>query len=133
MLLHSPAALAWQNQIKIVSRGLLFAAAAFANSEFTSARQVIDISGDGPNRPVEPVRSRVTASGITINGLPIMVKRAFGRYSIANLDVYYENCVIGGPGAFLIPVHDMSQLALAIRRKLILEIAGLPPRSSRQA
>jgi hypothetical protein len=113
-----------------ISGGLLFAAATFDNSEFTSTRKVIDISGDGPNNrgvPVESVRSNVTASGITINGLPIVVKTAFGPYSITNLDVYYEDCVIGGPGAFIIPVHDMSQLALAIRRKLLLEIAGLPP------
>jgi hypothetical protein len=111
-----------------ISGGLLFAAAAFANNEFTSVRQVIDISGDGPNNrgsPVEPVRSSVAASGITINGLPIVLK-SFGAYSIPNLDVYYEDCVIGGPGSFLLPVHDMSQLALAIRRKLLLEIAGLP-------
>jgi len=112
-----------------ISGGLLFAAAALANNEFTTARQVIDISGDGPNNrgsPIEPVRSSVTASGITINGLPIVLK-SFGPYSIPNLDVYYEDCVIGGPGSFLIPVHDMSQLAIAIRRKLLLEIAGLPP------
>jgi hypothetical protein len=56
-----------------------------------------------------------------------MIKAPFGPYAIKNLDVYYEDCVIGGPGAFLIPVHDMSQLALAIRRKLFLEIAGRPP------
>jgi uncharacterized protein DUF1194 len=112
-----------------ISSGLLFAAAAFGNNEFTSVRQVIDISGDGPNNrgsPVEPVRASVTAAGITINGLPIVLK-TFGPYSIPNLDVYYEDCVIGGPGSFLFPVHDMSQLAHAIRRKLLLEIAGLPP------
>lgn len=114
-----------------ISGGLLFAAATFDNNEFTSARQVIDISGDGPNNrgvPVEPVRSGIVDAGVTINGLPLVVKAPIGRYSIPNLDVYYEDCVIGGPGAFLIPVHDMSQLALAIRRKLLLEIAGLAPR-----
>jgi hypothetical protein len=113
-----------------ISAGLLYAAAAFINNEFTSTRQVIDISGDGPNNrgsPIEPVRASITASGITINGLPLVVKR-FGRGSIPNLDVYYEDCVIGGPGAFLIPVHDMTQFGLAVRRKLLLEIAGLPPR-----
>jgi Protein of unknown function (DUF1194) len=113
-----------------ISAGLLYAAAAFDSNQFTSPRQVIDISGDGPNNrgsPIEPVRASVTASGITINGLPLVVKR-FGRGYIPNLDVYYEDCVIGGPGAFLIPVHEMSQFALAVRRKLLLEIAGLPLR-----
>jgi hypothetical protein len=113
-----------------ISAGLLYSAAAFSRNEITSARQVIDISGDGPNNrgsPIEPVRETVTAAGITINGLPLVFKR-FGPYSIANLDAYYEDCVIGGPGAFLIPVHDMSQFALAVRRKLLLEIAGLPHR-----
>jgi hypothetical protein len=107
-----------------------FAADLLAESNFRGLRRVIDISGDGPNNrgsPVEPVRTSVTAAGITINGLPIVLK-SFGGYSIPNLEVYYEDCVIGGPGSFLIPVHDMSQLALAIRRKLLLEIAGLPPR-----
>lgn len=109
-----------------ISAGLLFAAATFANNNFTSVRQVIDVSGDGPNNrgsPIEIVRSSVVASGITINGLPLVLKR-HGPYSIPNLDVYYEDCVIGGPGAFLIPVHETSQLAMAIRRKLLLEIAG---------
>jgi hypothetical protein len=113
-----------------ISAGLVFAAAAFADNEFTSVRQVIDISGDGPNNrgmPIEPVRAGIAASGITINGLPLVVKH-YGPYSIPNLDMYYEDCVIGGPGAFLIPVHDMSQFALAVRRKLLLEIAGLPSR-----
>ena len=114
-----------------ISGSLLFATAAFSANEFVSERQVIDISGDGPNNrgvPVEPVRANAIASGITINGLPIVLKSAYGPYSIPNLDVYYEDCVIGGPGAFLIPVHEMSQLALAIRRKLVLEIAELEPR-----
>ena len=113
-----------------ISEGLLYSAAAFSANQFTSTRQVIDVSGDGPNNrgsPIELVRETVTASGITINGLPLVLKR-FGPYSIPNLDAYYEDCVIGGPGAFLIPVHDMSQFALAVRRKLILEIAGMPPR-----
>jgi len=116
-----------------ISAGMLYAAGMFSNNGFTSARQVIDISGDGPNNrgsPVEPVRASVTASGITINGLPLVVKRS-GRGYIPNLDVYYEDCVIGGPGAFLIPVHDMTQFGLAVRRKLLLEIASISPRIMR--
>jgi hypothetical protein len=109
-----------------ISGGLLYAAAEFDGNGFTSLRRVIDVSGDGPNNrglPVEPVRASIAASGITINGLPLMVKIPVGPYSIHNLDIYYEDCVIGGPGAFILAVDDMSQLALAIRRKLVMEIA----------
>lgn len=115
-----------------ISQGLEFAAALFATSGLQSPRQVIDISGDGPNNmglPVVPVRDRVVAEGITINGLPIMIRPSYavGPYSIPDLDIYYEDCVIGGPGAFMITVDDMARFAVAIRRKLVLEIAGTLP------
>jgi hypothetical protein len=51
----------------------------------------------------------------------------FSGYSIPNLDVYYEDCVIGGPGAFLVTVESIDRIAEAIRRKLVLEIAGRQP------
>lgn len=115
-----------------ISQGLDFSAGLFASSGAAGVRRAIDISGDGPNNmglPVVPVRDRVVAEGITINGLPIMLKTsyAFGPYSIPNLDVYYEDCVIGGPGAFMITVDDLGRFAVAIRRKLVLEIAGTFP------
>ena len=71
-------------------------------------------------------RDPLVALGVTINGLPIMIKRPGGFASIENLDIYYEDCVIGGPGAFLVPVTDIQKLASAIRRKLVLEIAARP-------
>jgi len=52
----------------------------------------------------------------------------FGGYSIRELDIYYEDCVIGGPGAFLVTVESIDRIAEAIRRKLVLEIAGRPAR-----
>ncbi|HET7716507.1 MAG TPA: DUF1194 domain-containing protein [Bauldia sp.] len=115
-----------------ISQGLDFASGLFASSGAAGYRRAIDVSGDGPNNmgvPVAPVRDRIVAEGITINGLPIMLKTsyAFGPYSIPNLDVYYEDCVIGGPGAFMITVDDPARFAIAIRRKLVLEIAGLMP------
>jgi hypothetical protein len=71
----------------------------------------------------------VLRRGITINGLPIMFHAdVFSGYSIPNLDVYYEDCVIGGPGAFLITVESVDHFAEAIRRKLVLEIAGGEPK-----
>jgi hypothetical protein len=93
-------------------------------------RKVIDISGDGPNssgRNVVGARDEAVAQGITINGLPIMLKRPTGFGDMENLDHYYRDCVIGGQGAFLIPVRERQHFAEAIRTKIIREIANLHP------
>ncbi|MFN3613280.1 MAG: DUF1194 domain-containing protein [Rubrimonas sp.] len=93
-------------------------------------RMVIDISGDGPNNmggPVLAARDRAAAAGVEINGLPIMLGEDDLTFSIRDLDLYYEQCVISGPTAFVIPVLDLSGFATAIRQKLVLEIAGLDP------
>lgn len=116
-----------------ISGGLEFAAALFPGSGFQGVRRVIDVSGDGPNNqgpPVESVRDRVVAEGITINGLPILLKSSTpsGWYDIRELDRYYEDCVIGGFGAFLIPVTEEVGFATAVRRKLVLEISAAKPR-----
>jgi hypothetical protein len=95
-------------------------------------RRVIDISGDGPNNAgpaVTPIRDSLVAEGIIINGLPIMLKLATGYFDIADLDRYYTECVIGGTGAFMIPIRAPAEFKTATRRKLLLEISGieLPP------
>jgi hypothetical protein len=77
---------------------------------------------------VTVVRDDVLSAGITINGLPIMLKRPNTfTMDIENLDVYYEDCVIGGPGAFIIPIEKREQFKEATRTKLVLEIAGRVP------
>ncbi len=110
-----------------ISGGLLLAATLFDDNGFEGYRKVIDVSGDGPNNMGAPVliaRDEVLDRGVVINGLPIMLKlNAFGFSSISNLDEYYENCVIGGPGAFIVAVNDPASLVESIRRKMILEIA----------
>ena len=114
-----------------IAAALEFGADLFAESQYRGMKRVIDISGDGPNNQGEPVvsaRDGVIAQGIVINGLPLMTTGGItGAYSVANLDRYYSDCVIGGPGAFMIPVNDWTQFPEAIRRKLVLELAG--PRS----
>jgi hypothetical protein len=92
-------------------------------------RQVIDISGDGANnqgRTVTLARDEALAHGVTINGLPIMLKRPTGFWDIEDLDLYFRDCVIGGPGAFMIPVRAKHQFIDAIKTKIIWEIAAQP-------
>ncbi|MBL8584115.1 MAG: DUF1194 domain-containing protein [Rhizobiaceae bacterium] len=111
-----------------IANALGFAADLFAESGFRGFKRVIDISGDGPNNqgpPVDMIRDRVIAQGITINGLPLMTNGGLSSsYDVTDLDRYYEDCVIGGSGAFLVPVNSWSQFPDAIRRKLVLELAG---------
>jgi Protein of unknown function (DUF1194) len=92
-----------------------------------AVRQVIDVSGDGANnqgRIVTAARDEAVAQGITINGLPLMLNRPGGAWDIENLDLYFRDCVIGGPGAFMIPVREKHQFAQAIRTKIVREIAS---------
>jgi hypothetical protein len=114
-----------------ISGALQFAKPLFDTSGYRGSRRVIDVSGDGANNngvPVAPVRDDVVASGITINGLPLVLKRPnVGSMDIDNLDIYYEDCVIGGPGAFMIPIRDRMQFIEATRNKLVLEVAGRQP------
>ena len=117
-----------------ISGALAFAAGLFEGSGYEGLRRVIDVSGDGPNSagaPVVAARDAALAQGLIVNGLPIMLREpSYTFYSIPDLDLYYADCVIGGPGSFVLPVDDPAQLADAIRQKLVLEIAGAPPRAT---
>ncbi|WP_310419948.1 DUF1194 domain-containing protein [Mycoplana sp. BE70] len=109
-----------------ISNTLIFARQLFQIGPFQGTRRVIDISGDGPNNagvPAPVARNSTVAQGIVIDGLPIMLMHPDSA-SIPDLDVYYEECVIGGDGAFLLKVSDVSHFADAILRKLVVEILG---------
>jgi uncharacterized protein DUF1194 len=97
---------------------------------YRGTRRVVDISGDGVNnngRPASVARDEAVARGIVINGLPILNDRPnFGRPAELNLDKYYEEYVIGGPGSFMIAAEDFEAFAGAILAKLIREIAEAP-------
>jgi hypothetical protein len=113
-----------------ISAALSFASDLLAESGYAGMKRVIDISGDGPNNQgeqVDGVRDRIIEQGITINGLPLMTSGGRNStFDFADLDIYYSNCVIGGPGAFMVPVNEWSQFPEAIRRKLVLELAAAP-------
>ena len=102
-----------------ISSALTFSAALF---EGGGIRRVIDISGDGPNNVggnVTLARDAVVAQGIVINGLPMLLNPA---QIVPPLDRYFVDCVIGGEGAFSLPVTSIDNLAEAIRMKLLREL-----------
>jgi hypothetical protein len=122
---HAPIATATATSI---SASLLFALDMFRDRRLRGSRQVVDISGNGTNNsgpPLAPIRDRLVSEGIIINGLPLTWSAAddadsmFGKF----LERYYEECVIGGPGAFFIAVNDISHFREAVRLKLFTEIA----------
>ena len=117
------------DQSTSISGGLLFALGLIQRAGIDSDRSTIDVSGDGPSNngtSVPPVRDEILHQGIVINGLPIILDPTpvYG----GSLADYYEDCVIGGPGSFILTVTDLSQFQSAIRRKLVLEIAAADAR-----
>ncbi len=114
-----------------IAGAILYAIPRFGSGPYKGVRQVLDISGDGPNNdggPVDLARDKALAAGIVINGLPIMngKQNTWGFPMLEDLDRYYEGCVIGGPGAFVVVAEGFDTFGEAVRRKLILEIAQRP-------
>ncbi len=123
-----------------IGAGIDFAVQRLQASPADAERRVIDVSGDGTSnsgRAVTEARDEAVAAGVTINGLAIVNSRSSPGYAFhtqppGGLPKYYQDNVIGGPGAFLITVEDFHSFADAITRKLVAEIAGLPAPSSRR-
>lgn len=112
-----------------ISGAINFAMPLFDENALHGLRRVIDISGDGPNNnggPVTIARDAALEKGIVINGLPIVAKEvSYSTMDIENLDWYYEDCVIGGAGSFVVPIKERDKFKEAIRTKLVMEVAGI--------
>ena len=115
------------------------AAELLSPGEFGSARRIIDVASDEDSDQGRsaPVRDAVVASGITINALPFINDRPIGTYdghmSYANAQWglqstadFYRRDIIGGPGSFLIEVHDYAAFGAALKRKLLRELISSP-------
>ncbi|TCU65027.1 uncharacterized protein DUF1194 [Bradyrhizobium sp. R2.2-H] len=120
-----------------ISRAIKFAMPLFEQNPYRGSRQIIDISGDGPNNTGDPVataRDAAVQQGIVITGLPLMINATPNGTTdishIDHIDWYYEDCVIGGPGSFVVPITDRGSFTEAIRTKLALEVAGRTPKGS---
>lgn len=115
-----------------ISGAIDYGARSFEGNGFQSERRIIDVSGDGPNNSggnVALARDNAVADGIVINGLPIINDRPNinGYPRLPDLDLYYEDCVRGGAGSFIVVAHGFEDFAQAILRKLVTEIAGRTP------
>lgn len=111
-----------------ISGAIDYAVPLFESNGYEGMRRVIDVSGDGRNnqgRAASVARDDAVAAGIVINGLPVVNERMnFYRPPEFDLEDYYRDNVIGGPGAFLIVAENFGAFTGAILSKLIREIAG---------
>lgn len=118
-----------------ISGLLLFASSLFEGNETVSMpRRVIDVSGNGPNNagpPVLAARNALISRSITINGLAVDLRGGKSQppevARTNQLKIYFETCVIGGPGAFAVGIGDVSEMEPAILRKLLGEIIASAP------
>lgn len=111
------------NGLTAIGDALIAADSALARVPDQPARRVIDVSGDGmANIGPSPreVRDRLLAKGITINGLAILKTEPW-------LDSYYDQYVVGGPGAFLMEVKDFPTFVAAMQQKLLSEVTAARP------
>src|SRR5690606_14051171 len=102
----------WQPRRTSISGALNFGAELLAQSPFKGIKRIIDVSSDGANNegpPMAPTRDAVVAQGITINGLPILSDDEPQLYDVPELDRYFAECVMGGPGGFVVPVRGWDQ------------------------
>jgi hypothetical protein len=112
-----------------ISNAIDFARRAMAANNHDGIRKVIDVSADSGNYgglPLPVAREAALAEDITINGLAVLCRTCDGRPARADLEAYFASQVIGGFGAFVVTVDQATSFAEAVRRKLLLEIAGLP-------
>lgn len=117
-----------------IGAGLQAGMRLLAASPFGDARQVIDVAGDGTSNAgpdVAEIRDKAVTAGITVNGLAIINDHPVS-YTFAHvqppggLGNYYRENVTGGPGSFVVEVHDFGAFGQAMARKLISEIAARP-------
>jgi hypothetical protein len=112
-----------------------FAMERFGAAPAAADKRIVDLSGDGTNnagRDVTTARDDAVTAGVTINALAIINTQTNPGYAMhiqppGGLPKYFEENVIGGPGAFMIQVHNFDTFAAAVTRKMVTEIAGAPP------
>jgi len=113
-----------------IGSAITFAHLLIESNGINGFRRVIDLSGDSANSwngiPLEAARQTAIAADIVINGLAILCRDCSGRPVYYDLEEAYRRDIIGGPAAFVVTADDRESFATAVRKKLLLEIAGVP-------
>ena len=114
-----------------IGAAILKGLALIEGNGFEGWRKVIDLSGDSIWNPRPPTiahaRDVAIGQGVVVNGLAILCDNCSGRPGVGNLEEDFTAQLIGGPGAFVVTANGREAFAAAVRRKLILEIAGMTP------
>jgi Protein of unknown function (DUF1194) len=99
------------------------------SNDIEGYRRVIDISADSANSwggiPIAEARAAALAADIVINGLAILCRGCSGRPNSYDLEAAFADRIIGGPASFVVTADGNDRFAEAVRRKLLLEIAGI--------
>jgi hypothetical protein len=111
-----------------IGAALLAGLALLEGGPWHGRRQVIDFSADSANNwggpSIAEARAAVLARGVTINGLAVLCRTCSGRPVDYDLEAAFESRIVGGAGAFVVTADGATSFAEAVRRKLVLEIAG---------
>jgi hypothetical protein len=121
-----------KGELTSITGALDFSAALFDANGIEGTRHVIDLSADGRDsrgleEEVSAARDRALAKGITINGLVINPQQEQTEVEGVkyDLDGYFREVVIGGPGAFTVVTESPVDFSRSVVNKLVLEIAAL--------
>ena len=111
-----------------IGSAIAFAQALIETNNIEGFRKVIDLSADSANSwggvPIEIARQNAVDASIIINGLAVLCRACSGRPVSYDLERAFGETIIGGPGSFVITADGRDRFAAAVRRKLILELAG---------
>jgi hypothetical protein len=130
-LVEAPRAFADRTSI---SGAIDFSMETLARAPFEAPRRTIDISGDGTHnsgRGLLAAREDALATGVTINGLVILSESPLPwnpehTNPPGGLAKYFQDNVIGGPGAFVTVAENFQSFGQALISKLVAEIAEAP-------
>ncbi len=113
-----------------IGNAIAIAQALIETNAIDGHRRVIDISADSANNwgglPIPGARAMALEADIVINGLAILCRNCSGRPVSYDLEQAFADRIIGGPGSFVVTADNNQSFAEAVRKKLLLEIAGGP-------